>query len=250
MSEAMELYEQARKYTGIDNDEEALNAYVSSDFGYSNDDYSKRSETLEKGDTVRLKSGGPLMTITDIDGSAIACSWFDNARVQTVKLFPILLVLVDTCPYNDTCGGDWESGMDEIHIDVGYTVKLASGGPVMTVDADDYREGGEYENRIFSCIWFDNRNMLRSARFNALTLTWDIENDKIINIDYDNSLFMANCAESDIQTIESVDNIHVHDTFFNMKNEIKNETKRLENVSEITKSNIPEIVIDEDVIPF
>lgn len=30
------------------------------------------------GDVVQLKSGGPVMTITYIDGGKAVCEWFDN----------------------------------------------------------------------------------------------------------------------------------------------------------------------------
>ena len=45
------------------------------------------SETLKPGDTVRLKSGGPLMTIEDIDDYGMVsplkkatCTWFDGRK--------------------------------------------------------------------------------------------------------------------------------------------------------------------------
>jgi uncharacterized protein YodC (DUF2158 family) len=34
--------------------------------------------TLKVGDTVKLKSGGPLMTITLIELNTVYCSWFND----------------------------------------------------------------------------------------------------------------------------------------------------------------------------
>lgn len=34
------------------------------------------------GDTVKLKSGGPAMTINKIDGNEISCQWFDNKEIK------------------------------------------------------------------------------------------------------------------------------------------------------------------------
>lgn len=35
---------------------------------------------FEIGDTVVLKSGGPLMTVTDIDGEMVSCTWFEKKQ--------------------------------------------------------------------------------------------------------------------------------------------------------------------------
>lgn len=39
------------------------------------------SEEFKIGDTVRLKSGGPLMTIKAISTSRVICTWFNIASV-------------------------------------------------------------------------------------------------------------------------------------------------------------------------
>ena len=44
---------------------------------------------FKAGDTVRLKSGGPLMTIKSADGldDSILCEWFDKDDKPQVKSF-------------------------------------------------------------------------------------------------------------------------------------------------------------------
>jgi uncharacterized protein YodC (DUF2158 family) len=34
------------------------------------------------GDTVKLRSGGPLMTIYAIDSDEISCQWFNNDEIK------------------------------------------------------------------------------------------------------------------------------------------------------------------------
>jgi uncharacterized protein YodC (DUF2158 family) len=34
-------------------------------------------DEIKKGDKVKLKSGGPVMTVESIDGNNIDCIWFD-----------------------------------------------------------------------------------------------------------------------------------------------------------------------------
>ena len=38
--------------------------------------------TMKPGDTVRLKSGGPVMTIREIDGEYAACDWFNGSELK------------------------------------------------------------------------------------------------------------------------------------------------------------------------
>lgn len=46
-------------------------------------------DTFKTGDTVRLKSGGPLMTIRDVnDGYAVA-TWFDTKQQHHEETFAI-----------------------------------------------------------------------------------------------------------------------------------------------------------------
>lgn len=36
----------------------------------------EKSTTFKKGDVVRLKSGGPQMTVMEVDGTRVACIWY------------------------------------------------------------------------------------------------------------------------------------------------------------------------------
>jgi uncharacterized protein YodC (DUF2158 family) len=49
------------------------------------------------GDTVRLKSGGPLMTVTAVDtqDQKIWCSWFDKANKENQGHYPAAAVNAD-----------------------------------------------------------------------------------------------------------------------------------------------------------
>lgn len=45
------------------------------------------------GVTVRLKSGGPTMTINKIDGNEISCQWFDNKEIKGATFIKEVLEL-------------------------------------------------------------------------------------------------------------------------------------------------------------
>jgi uncharacterized protein YodC (DUF2158 family) len=57
---------------------------------------------IKKGDTVRLKSGGPLMTVEDATyADAIRCTWFDDKSKRCREEFDIEILKPDT----DSFGG-------------------------------------------------------------------------------------------------------------------------------------------------
>jgi uncharacterized protein YodC (DUF2158 family) len=49
---------------------------------------------LKPGDRVRLRSGGPLMTVNTIDGENIDCKWFDNVGTLHSATFPIYMLTI------------------------------------------------------------------------------------------------------------------------------------------------------------
>lgn len=52
------------------------------------------------GDTVRMKSGGPLMTITGVENKEgrqmVWCSWFDNTGKESKGYWPAAAVEADS----------------------------------------------------------------------------------------------------------------------------------------------------------
>lgn len=47
---------------------------------------------FELGDTARLKSGGPLMTIKTITNDGAWCEWFDDKQMPQGKEFPLYML--------------------------------------------------------------------------------------------------------------------------------------------------------------
>jgi len=55
------------------------------------------ADNFQVGDTVKLKSGGPLMTIENIDnytdGIKARCVWFDEKNKQASELFALEILV-------------------------------------------------------------------------------------------------------------------------------------------------------------
>lgn len=56
------------------------------------------TDKFEKGDLVRLKSGGPTMTVSKVGGPVnppIHCKWFSDGKVQSASFGPESLTKVE-----------------------------------------------------------------------------------------------------------------------------------------------------------
>jgi len=48
--------------------------------------------TFSVGDTVKLKSGGPAMTVEKVNGDTVACAWFDSAKLRREGKFRAAMI--------------------------------------------------------------------------------------------------------------------------------------------------------------
>jgi uncharacterized protein YodC (DUF2158 family) len=55
----------------------------------------KLGYSLKVGDTVRLRTGGPKMTIVRIQGDRAWCDWYDHAKLLKEAFLIILLERAD-----------------------------------------------------------------------------------------------------------------------------------------------------------
>ncbi len=53
------------------------------------------ADQFKKGQTVRLKSGGPLMTIDSINGEEATCEWFDSKQEIQIRTFNLHVLELD-----------------------------------------------------------------------------------------------------------------------------------------------------------
>jgi len=87
------------------------------------------------GHVVRLRSGGPYMTVKELAGSAVRCTWF-NDKVNMEHVFHV----------------------DQIEFRSSHNVvRLKSGGPFMTF-LETVAEGDK-------CIWFDQNGIFCERTF-------------------------------------------------------------------------------------
>ncbi|NOR55179.1 MAG: DUF2158 domain-containing protein [Sulfurovum sp.] len=159
MSDSDEWYAAAARATGIEDLAEAGDAYIASFGEDSRIDYDR----LEEGCTVRLNSGGPHMTIKQINTySEIICIWFDkNNKLQTSEFIKHEISLV-----NGYCENENDSDLEK-----GDTIRLNSGGPLMTIS--DEVDTGYVDDYILTSKWFDKNNILHSAEFVDKTIKFD-----------------------------------------------------------------------------
>jgi uncharacterized protein YodC (DUF2158 family) len=61
-----------------------------------------KGDTMNPGDVVQLKSGGPLMTVESVDQSGVICVWFDAKHNRKQERFPEATLK----PYDEDDGGD------------------------------------------------------------------------------------------------------------------------------------------------
>ena len=52
----------------------------------------RSASTLQRGDLVRLRSGGPLMTINRIEGDQVDCFWTDLNGQPNDATFPVYVL--------------------------------------------------------------------------------------------------------------------------------------------------------------
>jgi uncharacterized protein YodC (DUF2158 family) len=63
---------------------------------------------LRIGDLVRVRSGGPLMTVTSVQGDQVNCSWFDQNGQSESQNFPVFALKLPV----DMPRTDWRAARD------------------------------------------------------------------------------------------------------------------------------------------
>jgi uncharacterized protein YodC (DUF2158 family) len=54
--------------------------------------------TIKPGDEVRLKSGGPMMTVSALEEGEAVCHWFEGKIQKTTRFSTIILILKADIP--------------------------------------------------------------------------------------------------------------------------------------------------------
>lgn len=60
------------------------------------DSSAQNTEDFNVGDVVWLKSGGPKMTVTEIDEDEVTCVWFEGTQARSDEFIPLALTKVDS----------------------------------------------------------------------------------------------------------------------------------------------------------
>lgn len=53
-----------------------------------------RVESIEAGDVVQLRSGGPEMTVVDVDGDTVTCHWYNGKNMDGGVFAPVVLKVI------------------------------------------------------------------------------------------------------------------------------------------------------------
>jgi uncharacterized protein YodC (DUF2158 family) len=53
---------------------------------------------MNAGDVVQLKSGGPSMTVREVEGKDVYCVWFDQKRVLQSERFELTVLRLEQGP--------------------------------------------------------------------------------------------------------------------------------------------------------
>jgi uncharacterized protein YodC (DUF2158 family) len=52
-------------------------------------------DSIKKGDVVKLKSGGPYMTVQSVGMNEVSCKWFDDLEVKQAHFCPESLKIIE-----------------------------------------------------------------------------------------------------------------------------------------------------------
>src|SRR4030088_1737561 len=140
---------------------------------------SQTTPRLHEGDLVRLRSGGPVLTVKSVSDNWVICTWFDDYGELQSTAFPIAMIAGPLTPSPDDAkpqtngqmspSSPWAAFADAApantathrqttpRLHEGDLVRLRSGGPVLTVKSVS-------DNWVI-CTWFDDYGELQSTAF-------------------------------------------------------------------------------------